>query len=122
MATSVKKHWYAEHRSWEDYLSAGFGVLAVLSPTVLAEHATTAMIVNAGAVGVLIVALAVLELMSLERWEELLEMACGAWLAASPFLFGYGGTLRTLHVVLGAAVAVLAVIELWQDRSRNPAH
>jgi hypothetical protein len=119
MATSVKKHWYSEHRSWEGYLSAGLGVLAVLSPTVLAEHATTAMIVNGGAVGVLIVALAVLELMSLERWEELLEMACGVWIVVLPFLFGYGGALRTVHVVLGAAVAVLAVIELWQDRGRR---
>ena len=119
MPTSVTKHWYAEHRSWEDYLSAGLGVLAVLSPIIIAEGATTAVIINAGAVGVLIAALAMLEMMSLKRWEELLEVTCGAWLIASPFLFGYGGVLRASHLVLGAAVAALAVLELWQDRGRR---
>ena len=38
---------------------------------------------------------------------------------ASPFVLDYAGMLRTWHIVLGAAVAVLAVLELWQDRNRN---
>ena len=53
----------------------------------------------------------------LRRWEEGLETACGLWLIASPFIFGYAdaGTLRYWHFVLGAAVVLLAVLELRQD-------
>jgi hypothetical protein len=38
-------------------------------------------------------------------------------LIVSPFIFGYAeaGTLRYWHFVLGALVALLAVVELWQD-------
>jgi len=118
MLASVTKHWYADHRAWEDYLSAGLGVLTVLSPLIMAKGVDTTAMINAGVVGVLIAALAMLELMSLRRWEELLEAACGAWLFASPFVFGYGEALRSAHLVLGVAVLALAVLELWQDRRR----
>jgi hypothetical protein len=38
---------------------------------------------------------------------------------ASPFTFAYGGTLRTWHLVLGAVVALLALLELFQDWNRT---
>jgi len=46
-----------------------------------------------------------------------LETACGLWLIASPFMFGYAdaGTLRYWHFMLGVAVALLAILELRQD-------
>ncbi|NIV40445.1 MAG: hypothetical protein GWN58_66905, partial [Anaerolineae bacterium] len=43
-----------------------------------------------------------LELMSLQRWEEHLELACGVWVVLSPVLLGYDGMLRIWHFVLGA--------------------
>jgi len=119
MYASMKTRWLSEHRGWEDYLSAGLGVLIILSPMIVDGVATAAAMGNAGFFGVLIVALAMLELMSLRRWEEILELLCGAWLIVSPLVFQYDGALRMSHVVLGAAVAVLAVLELWQDRRRK---
>jgi hypothetical protein len=39
------------------------------------------------------------------------------WLIVSPFTLGYAeaGALRYWHFVLGAVVALLAALELWQD-------
>jgi hypothetical protein len=61
--------------------------------------------------------LAQLEYVSLQRWEETGEIALGLWLIASPFTFGYAeaGTLRYWHFMLGAIVALLGALELWQD-------
>lgn len=56
------------------------------------------------------------ELMLIERWEEYAEAALGVWLACSPWMFGYGDhAAGTLHLCLGGAVAVLAVVEFLQD-------
>jgi hypothetical protein len=57
--------------------------------------------------------------MSLQRWEEILELACGGWIIASPLVFQYSGDLSIIHMILGAAVMVLALFELWQDRKRS---
>ncbi|MGI9452261.1 MAG: SPW repeat protein [Geminicoccaceae bacterium] len=119
MNTSVGKSWFTEHRRWEDFCSAGLGVLILLSPGLLGANVGTAIVISAGLTGVLITMIALLEIMSLRRWEELLELVCGLWVVASPIVFGYGGALRLSHFVLGAAVVVLALLELWQDRNRQ---
>jgi hypothetical protein len=114
-----RKSWLAEHRGWEDVVSACLGVLIILSPVVADIDPGVAIFISAGLAGTLITMLALLELMSLERWEELLELACGLWVVVSPLVLGYDGTLRLAHFVLGGAVAVLALLELWQDRNRR---
>ena len=119
MNTSVEKNWFTEHRRWEDFCSAGFGVLIVLSPSLAGSAVTPAIAISTGLAGVLITMIALLEVMSLQRWEEALELVCGAWVVAAPFALGYGGVLRISHFVLGAAVVVLALLELWQDRNRQ---
>ncbi len=119
MAYSLGHSWITEHRRWEDFLSAAIGVLVVLSPSLAAGSAATVVTISTGFVGVMIVALAMLELMSLQRWEEVLELICGAWVIASPFVLNYGGQLRVWHFVLGGVVVALALLELAQDRNRN---
>ena len=79
---------------------------------------TQAVATNAAIVGILLLALGASEFLDLRRWEEGLETACGLWLIASPFIFGYadtGALARYWHFVLGAVVVVLAVLELRQD-------
>lgn len=119
MNTSLKHNWFTEHRGWEDFCSAGLGVLIVLSPALAGGDVAVAVIISAGLVGVFITMLALLEIMQLQRWEEVLEMLCGLWMVISPLVFGYGGGLRLAHILLGAAVALLALLELWQDRKRR---
>lgn len=110
------------HYALEDCLSMGGGALIVLTAfmanDVGGQTAAEAVVAaNAVIVGILVLALGASELVNLRRWEEVLETACGLWLIASPFIFGYAaaGALRYWHFVLGIAVVLLAVLELWQD-------
>jgi hypothetical protein len=111
------------HYDWEDWLSMGLGSVIVLTSWLVGDVATQAAGANAVMVGILVLALGASEFLDLRRWEEALETACGLWLIASPFIFGYAdtGTLRYWHFVLGAAVAVLALLELRQDWNLNEA-
>jgi hypothetical protein len=105
------------HRNWEDWLGMLLGVVIGLSPWLANEMTSSAVMWNAVVLGALVIGLASLELVALQRWEEAGEAVCGAWLVASPFVFGYAaaGALRYWHFVLGAAVVVLALLETWQD-------
>jgi SPW repeat len=109
------------HRTWEDWVSIALGVLVGLSPWLAGEQGDAAVNWNAVILGALVIALGALELSGLQRWEEAVEIACGLWLIVSPFIFGYAdaGTLRYWHFALGALVALLAVVELWQDWKLN---
>jgi len=104
------------HYGWEDFLSMALGALIVLTSW-LVGGGSEIVAVNAAIVGLLVLALGASEVVDLRRWEESLETACGLWLIASPFVFGYAntGTLRYWHFVLGFAVVLLAVLELRQD-------
>jgi hypothetical protein len=109
------------HRTWEDWAAMVLGVVIALSPwpgqpTSVVVFVTDIMW-NATLVGILVCALGAVELVDLHRWEQVGEIACGAWLIASPYIFGYAGAgmLQYWHFGLGAAVALLAVVELWQD-------
>lgn len=93
------------------------GALIVLTSWMTGDVVSQTVAANAAIVGILVLALGASEFLALRRWEEGLETACGLWLIASPFIFGYAdaGTLRYWHFVLGAAVVLLAVLELRQD-------
>jgi len=105
------------HRTWEDYLGMILGVVIVMTPLFTGHGDDTAITMNAGVFGVAIFCLAAFELVDLRRWEEGLELLCGAWLMASPFVFGYAGSgmLVFWHLAIGGLVVLLAILELWQD-------
>ncbi len=106
------------HRAWEDWVGILLGVLIGLSPWLAGQEDQELVMWNAMLVGALVLFLAAVELVDLHRWEETGEVACGLWLIASPYIFGYAGTgmLQYWHFGLGAVVVLLAVMELWQDR------
>jgi hypothetical protein len=105
------------HYAWEDCLSMALGALIVLTSWLIGDGGSQIVAVNTVMVGILVLALGASEFVDLRRWEESLETACGLWLIASPFIFGYAdaGTLRYWHFVLGAAIVLLAMLELRQD-------
>jgi hypothetical protein len=105
------------HYLWEDCLSMGLGAVIVLTSWMVNDVAGQTAATNTVIVGILVLALGASEFVDLRRWEESFEAACGLWLIASPFVFGYAdaGTLRYWHFVLGIAVVMLAVLELRQD-------
>jgi hypothetical protein len=105
------------HYVWEDCVSMGLGALIVLTSWMGDDAVSQTAAANATIVGILVLALGASEVVDLRRWEEGLEAACGLWLIASPFIFGYAdaGTLRYWHFILGIAVVLLAALELRQD-------
>jgi hypothetical protein len=75
---------------------------------------------NATIAGIAIAVLAIAALAAFAVWEEWLNLIVGLWTLVSPWVLGFQGTTAmTVHVVIGAAVAILAAIELW-ILSQNP--
>ena len=69
---------------------------------------------NAYITGIAIAILAIAALARFAVWEELLNLIVGLWALVSPWVLGFRGTTAMMvHVVIGAAVAILAAIELW---------
>lgn len=111
-----------EHRSWEDILTMILGFIIMISPLFrfFGDAGGDQWVIGITAlVGAAIIVLGALEQYALRRWEEILMLVAGIWMIISPYVLNYTGTLRTWHVVLGAAVALLALFELWQDRNRS---
>ena len=75
---------------------------------------------NAIIAGIAIAVLAIAALAAFAVWEEWLNLIVGLWTLVSPWVLGFQGTTAmTVHVIVGAAVAVLAAVELWL-LSQNP--
>ena len=108
------------HRTWEDGVGLMLGIIIGLSPWFYDEPAVPIVVLNSALIGLAVLALAQLELVRLRRWEQIAQLVCGIYLFASPFLFHYAHQyhLRLWHWALGAAVAILALFELWQDWNR----
>jgi len=107
-----------QHRRWEDIALMVLGAAIMISP-MFVEAGTSTVVASTALVGAALVILGGLEQLALRRWEEFLVLIGGLWMIAAPFVLNYGAPLRTWHFVLGAAVAVLAILVLWQDRNRR---
>jgi hypothetical protein len=116
------------HRTWEDWLGMLLGLLIVLSPwfptqtTVdVVDGDRSIMILNTFTVGIIVLGLAQLEYVALQRWEEVAEIVLGLWLVASPAVFGYANDSLMLfwHAALGVLVVLLGALQLWQDWDIN---
>lgn len=113
------------HRTWEDWCGMALGLLIVVSPwfptqlgqETAAETDRSLMVLNAFTIGILVLGLAQLEYVALQRWEEVGEILLGLWLMASPAIFGYASDVAMLfwHCALGLAVVLLGALQLWQD-------
>ena len=69
---------------------------------------------NAIIAGIAIAVLAIAALAAFAVWEEWLNLIVGLWTLVSPWVLGFQGTTAmTVHVIIGAAVAILAAVELW---------
>jgi hypothetical protein len=76
---------------------------------------------NATLSGLVIAILAIAALAAFAVWEEWLNLIVGLWTLVSPWVWGFQGTTAmTVHVLIGAAVAVLAAIEIWMITQNPP--
>lgn len=105
------------HKSWEDWAVFAFGATLIMSPAFDPASLTPLVLLNSIVVGFLILCLAISELSLVERWDEQANLALGVWMIVAPLVLGYSevGTLWFWHMVIGAAVALIALLELWQD-------
>lgn len=99
------------------------GVLIALTPWFptqegeLVDSGRSVVILNTVMVGVIVLGLAQLEYVSLQRWEQVAGIIAGLWLILSPYVLGYhsDGLLRFYHSAFGALVVLLSTLQLWQD-------
>src|SRR6202011_4700762 len=76
---------------------------------------------NANIAGIVIAVLAIAALAAFAVWEEWLNLVVGLWTLVSPWVLGFQGTTAmTVHVLIGAAVALLAAIEIWMITQNPP--
>ena len=96
------------------------GAVLFLSPWIFGFEAGRASD-NAYVAGLVIVVLAIAALAAFAVWEEWLNLIVGLWTLVSPWVLGFQGTTAmTVHVLIGAAVAVLAAIEIWLITQNPP--
>jgi len=76
---------------------------------------------NAAAVGLVLIALALLEFARHQVWVDIGELLLGFWLAGSPRLLGYWtpAGIAQWHQALGGFVMTLALLSLWFSYIRN---
>jgi len=102
-----------------DVANLVLGALLVVSPWLFGFDAGK-ISENATLAGLAIAILAIAALAAFAVWEEWLNLAVGLWTLVSPWVLGFQGTTAmTVHVLIGAAVAVLAAIEIWM-MTQNP--
>jgi hypothetical protein len=107
----VMENW-TNARFW-DVANLILGAILFFSPWMFGFDAGNAS-QNAYIAGIVIAALAIAALAAFAVWEEWLNLIVGLWALVSPWVLGFQGTTAmTVHVIIGAAVAILAAIELW---------
>jgi hypothetical protein len=96
------------------------GAILFVSPWVFGFDAGRAS-GNAYIAGIVIVALAIAALAAFAIWEEWLNLIVGLWTLVSPWLLGFQHTgAMPVHVAIGAAVVILAAIEIWITSQHPP--
>ena len=98
------------HRSWEDWLGIALGLVIIFAPWLTNENHESRVLTSATVTGIAVLMLAELDLVQFRRWPEIGLLACGLWIAAAPFVLGYGGQSRVLHVGAGVVVAILGAM------------
>jgi hypothetical protein len=96
-------------------------IVICLSPSLADSGYDNLPAASAVIAGLIILFVAQLEIVALSRWQEIINLICGAWLAAAPLVLGYTGQLRFWHFGLGGFVLVITLFELWQDKQRGNA-
>ena len=110
---------FSPPKHWEDWIGALLGFWLLASPNVL-QYGEMAAAQNAFLVGVLLIAIAFVELTIFRAWEEWINVILGAWLVVSPWVLGATLIATTNLVIVGLLVLALALYEIWDERRHLP--
>jgi hypothetical protein len=76
---------------------------------------------TASTVGIIIAVLSIAALAAFAVWEEWFILIAGIGLIVSPWLLGFQNSdAMIIDVVIGAAVVLLAGVEVWLTRDEQP--
>jgi len=104
-------------KQWPDWTAWLLGIWLCLSPWVLLFEFDAPALRNAVVVGALIILVELIELSLFRGWEEWINVALGAWLIASAWLFGIANlVVKGNFFVVGLLVVLLALYEIWHPR------
>ena len=107
---------------WKDAANLGLGLWLVISPWALGYVDETTATRNAWIVGAIIAVAALAALVAFQKWEEWVNAALAIWLIAAPYALGFTAHTSATwnHVVVGVAVAVLAVWAAMEETDTGP--
>jgi hypothetical protein len=104
------------NQRWQIWLSALLGLWVFLSPWIFvnADSTVAAPLTNGAEwnlwlVGAAVVLLSVVAALAYQAWEEWLTAALGAWLVASPWVFGFTDATAMTWSTIVAGVAIVLV-------------
>ena len=103
------------------WLLLALGFLICFSPSFAESGYNGAPAASAAITGLIIIFVAQLEIVALARWEEIINLICGAWILVAPLILDYSGNLRLWHFGLGGLVVIITLLELWQDKQKGDA-
>lgn len=105
-------------KHWQDPVSIVLGLWLAASPWALGFQTETIPTSNAVLLGILVTIVALFALFGVEARRAWANVGLGAWLVVSPWLVGFSELAPALWnaVIVGAAIAVLALSALATDR------
>jgi hypothetical protein len=108
---------------WEDVVNACLGAVLFLMPW-LFDLGSTVAAWNAGIIGAVIFVLSIAAIIRFAQWEEWINLVLGLWVVVSPWVLGFAAMAAAMwgHVVIGAAIVVLAALELWMSDYHHTPH
>ena len=111
MATQFKM------KRWQDQLILLLGLWLIVSPWVYSYPQGSQQMINAVVSGLVIAVLAAFDLYKTYFWAVVVNLLVGVWVAVSPWVLRLAeqSTLMWNSVIVGIAVAVLALWELRTD-------
>lgn len=107
---------------WQDWVNLILAVWLFLSPWVLQFSTTNVPAAgDAWVFAVVIGGLSIAALVHNRRWEEWINLLCGAWIAVSPWALGLGNASAIVWNFLIVGVLVFAVA-IWDLVRVAPTH
>lgn len=104
-------------KRWQDQLILLLGLWLIVSPWVYSYPQGSQQMINAVVSGLVIAVLAAFDLYKTYFWAVVVNLLVGVWVAVSPWVLRLAdqSTLMWNSVIVGIAVAVLALWELRTD-------
>jgi len=105
-----------------DVVNLVVAVCLFVSPWVLGFANSGMAAWNAWVSAVVMAVLALAALSAFAEWEEWLNALVGAWVVISPWVLSFTGITDAfrIHLVAGAVVLILALVDVWLNRRHPP--